>query len=637
MKSEEPVKKKESAADSSPQPQNGSSFLSSLSGRPGTTEVGLFITCIMGLILSIFYYKIFPIPLIKGTYVYDVFVNRGDIPYAIIFFFFWTATIFILKGIKIWQQKSVFKMEIIPADITTINLKNVDHIKNNMIQLVKNPRHRIVTNRIWTALEHYRSVEMEENVGDILRYQAEIDAGTMDSSYNIAKTFIWAIPILGFIGTVLGIGSAVGGFSKFTQAAMEIDQIKGALDVITAGLSVAFDTTLAGLVCSMILMLPSTALQNSEEKFLTDVETYCIENLLNKLERKKDSPAETAAISSDSAAAKFKRIIEETFQHHLDMLKESFSAWCGGFGEVMDQVTGQTRLVGKEFSAIKDLTSTFKQNMDGFTASLNNIAGQQTEIMGELKEQLRNVQPLVSGMKDISESMAQERVLFHEQANLWTENLEKLENNILLKFEDQFRKQASSLDDIEESLRNQRSEFHEQVGQWIGNMDKMGSALLTKFGDHFQQQLTSLDKIGKDLQTQRSDFNEKLSEWTNGFGELSQQTSYKFEQQLNKMSQISEVFDRMMEKENKIMEHLNQNIAQLDSSGTNLKDVLSNLTDVLTQEEKIIGLVNRNFEQLALSDTMFKDTLAGINNGLESLRPSLEKLAKPKRVQLIEE
>ena len=43
----------------------------------------------------------------------------------------------------------------------------------------------------------------------MLKSQSEIDATMVDSSYVLIKVFIWAIPILGFIGTVLGISEAV--------------------------------------------------------------------------------------------------------------------------------------------------------------------------------------------------------------------------------------------------------------------------------------------------------------------------------------------------------------------------------------------------------------------------------------------
>ena len=67
---------------------------------------------------------------------------------------------------------------------------------------------------------------------------------TSAKSYAVPRVMIWAIPLMGFIGTVVGISKAVAGFSGFLQTAEEIDQIKQAIGGVTTGLAIAFDTTL---------------------------------------------------------------------------------------------------------------------------------------------------------------------------------------------------------------------------------------------------------------------------------------------------------------------------------------------------------------------------------------------------------
>jgi biopolymer transport protein ExbB/TolQ len=114
--------------------------------------------------------------------------------------------------------------------------------------------------------------------------QSEIDAGTIDSSYSLLKVFLWAIPILGFIGTVIGISAAVGGFSGSLEAAQDIAVLKESLNNVTQGLSVAFDTTLVALVMSIIISFPTSAMQKAEQHLLGWVDAYCIENLLKRLD-----------------------------------------------------------------------------------------------------------------------------------------------------------------------------------------------------------------------------------------------------------------------------------------------------------------------------------------------------------------
>ncbi len=63
---------------------------------------------------------------------------------------------------------------------------------------------------------------------------------------------IWALPMLGFIGTVLGISQAIGGLAQ-GPAVLAADD--AGLGGVFGGLAFAFDTTLVGLVCVIPLAL----------------------------------------------------------------------------------------------------------------------------------------------------------------------------------------------------------------------------------------------------------------------------------------------------------------------------------------------------------------------------------------------
>ncbi|MEI2659369.1 MAG: MotA/TolQ/ExbB proton channel family protein [Bifidobacterium adolescentis] len=52
---------------------------------------------------------------------------------------------------------------------------------------------------------------------------------------RLIRTITWAVPILGFLGTVIGITMAIANITP--------DQLESSLGEVTAGLAVAFDTT----------------------------------------------------------------------------------------------------------------------------------------------------------------------------------------------------------------------------------------------------------------------------------------------------------------------------------------------------------------------------------------------------------
>ncbi|MBL8740634.1 MAG: MotA/TolQ/ExbB proton channel family protein, partial [Myxococcales bacterium] len=124
--------------------------------------------------------------------------------------------------------------------------------------------------------------------------ESDADASVVATSFSIVKVLVWAMPILGFIGTVIGISESMGGFSRSLDGAAEFDAIKGSLGDVTTGLALAFDTTLVALVASVFLMLPMSWISKAEEQVISDVDDYCVTKLLRRLASKEgaEGPAD---------------------------------------------------------------------------------------------------------------------------------------------------------------------------------------------------------------------------------------------------------------------------------------------------------------------------------------------------------
>ncbi|HEY4117714.1 MAG TPA: MotA/TolQ/ExbB proton channel family protein, partial [Byssovorax sp.] len=131
--------------------------------------------------------------------------------------------------------------------------------------------------------------------------ESDADAAAVAASYATVKVLVWAMPILGLIGTVIGLSGAVGAFSHAMSGAEQLDTIKDSLRQVTTGLAVAFDATFVALVASILVMLPMTWLQKAEDKLVNDVDDYCITRVLARL----GEPARAAApaASHDALAA----------------------------------------------------------------------------------------------------------------------------------------------------------------------------------------------------------------------------------------------------------------------------------------------------------------------------------------------
>jgi len=122
------------------------------------------------------------------------------------------------------------------------------------------------------------------DVDDILRSQASNDESRMESSYSLLRGFVWAIPVLGFIGTVLGLSEAIGQFGTVLQSADDIEVIKTSLGGVTGGLATAFQTTLEALVAALFIQLLMTFVKKKEEEFLDECFDYCLRNVVGRLQ-----------------------------------------------------------------------------------------------------------------------------------------------------------------------------------------------------------------------------------------------------------------------------------------------------------------------------------------------------------------
>lgn len=93
-----------------------------------------------------------------------------------------------------------------------------------------------------------------------------------EESYLIPRYIGWAVPILGFIGTVLGISLAAEGIRRIIVSEQGLTGLSSDLGGAIAPLGIAFDTTLIALSLSIVLSLFLSLVQRSEERTLSSIE-----------------------------------------------------------------------------------------------------------------------------------------------------------------------------------------------------------------------------------------------------------------------------------------------------------------------------------------------------------------------------
>ena len=226
-------------------------------------------------------------PLPQTAFVANMFLAHGLIPYPIVGLFFWSVAILTVKWRKLAYQRRALNLAAVPQEPEfVLDRRTAPEVLKRLHALVDDTRNFILLNRIERALSNLQNIGNISEAANILRTQAQYDEEQASSSYKMVGGFVWATPVLGFIGTVLGLSVAIGGFGAALEASGDLNAIKDSLRATTAGLSTAFETTFVALAGTLIIQLYMTHLQHEEAKFLDECSDYCHANLVSKLRLK---------------------------------------------------------------------------------------------------------------------------------------------------------------------------------------------------------------------------------------------------------------------------------------------------------------------------------------------------------------
>ncbi len=128
----------------------------------------------------------------------------------------------------------------------------------------------------------------------------------MRGSYSLSRFMVWAIPIMGFIGTVWGISNGIAHFSDAMTSTSSVTDVsamlKENLPLVTNSLATAFDTTLLALLLSIPLMMVMIWLEKQEEAYLIDLEEDWFHSIKPKIAKPAFAITTTAGATNAGTA-----------------------------------------------------------------------------------------------------------------------------------------------------------------------------------------------------------------------------------------------------------------------------------------------------------------------------------------------
>jgi hypothetical protein len=210
-----------------------------------------------------------------------------------VFLFCGALGAFACKLWRSWLEKWACRSAVLPSwDGSRVDVSQAHQLLAGMRGLSRRMQHSAVGVRTTAVLDFLCRRGSALELDDHLRTLADNDALGLENSYALTRFITWAIPILGFLGTVLGITGAISGV---TPEKLETD-----LNSVTDGLALAFDATALALALTMIAMFTSFITERAEQGVLDLVDAFVDRELAHRFER---------GVAGNSAA------LEVTHQH----------------------------------------------------------------------------------------------------------------------------------------------------------------------------------------------------------------------------------------------------------------------------------------------------------------------------------
>jgi biopolymer transport protein ExbB/TolQ len=173
-------------------------------------------------------------------------------------------------------------------------------------------------------LKRRNTQKMDEDLRDL----GEQAMDAQHASHAMIRIICWAMPMLGFLGTVLGISDTLGHMDAQALASGSQD----AMNSLTGGLYVAFDTTAVGLILTMIAMFIQFAIQRTETGLLSRVDKTVSDSMhecLSKPDATWDTTGVQQAIRTMSIhlLESVQQMVQKQTELWRDTISEAHAKW----------------------------------------------------------------------------------------------------------------------------------------------------------------------------------------------------------------------------------------------------------------------------------------------------------------------
>lgn len=285
-----------------------------------------------GTLASAGFYGLIHADLLTGQFVQRYFSSH-PVEYVATTMFFIGLAVLGRKIVEMFSQYPTLSKPVLgPPAQTGSPAGDCDALLGRLKGLPSGRQNDYFVRRLREALEHIRRRGSADSLDEHLKYLADLDAARQHSSFALVRVIIWAIPILGFLGTVIGITLAIANLAP--------DALESSLPEVTAGLGVAFDTTALALGLSIVLMFAQFLTDRAEGAVLAQVDERAVAELERRFEQIPAGP--------DGQIVAVRRMAETVVQATERLVRRQAELWQASMESAAARWTGIADSAGKQ-------------------------------------------------------------------------------------------------------------------------------------------------------------------------------------------------------------------------------------------------------------------------------------------------
>jgi biopolymer transport protein ExbB/TolQ len=188
---------------------------------------------------------------------------------------FWAMAIMGYKARELMRERRMLDVEVVSiAEGMRILPEDTREFARQVQALPEEEQKGLLPRVLLAALRRFSTTRNIQDVSSSTHTVLESEANRLESELSMIRYIAWAIPAIGFIGTVRGIGDALAQADKAVQ---------GDIAGVTESLGVAFNSTLVALLLSILLMFLVYQLQLFQERLVFDSEVYVDDKLIRHM------------------------------------------------------------------------------------------------------------------------------------------------------------------------------------------------------------------------------------------------------------------------------------------------------------------------------------------------------------------